>query len=1442
MIIKRCTDRSLRLFALATSAFFASGSASSGQTCTPQIMQVSVSPANSTPPEPFFSGTVDYWGGPATFQSTWDSWQLQLHHPGTYSFSAGGYGYLGAETAPDAFVCTQPTGQCLACTGGYEAELHGAYGNINGTVRMIPGNTIPPAVPALQVTTFSGPLGAFTPLTAGSFNFIDTQPNGPAFGANGWSLRVDQSTPPGLPGVRTYNLGIYQDINTRWAVGTAVVRSDETTTVQLSLPASYFEEELRPGCSIPGAPAGPSNVGRPVNVANGNVYLDQQDAAVPGVAGALRFVRSYNSQARNAGQYGRLGVGWNHTYERRFTFPATGIIAARADDGNVAYYEDVNVPDGTYVGSTPCTKESWIVKESETSYVMHFRKGGSESYERPGGVGGARLVSIVDPSGNETELQYSGANLTTITDSGSRALTLGYTSDRLTSIAGPAGLIAAFTYKPTIALLETVTYADGNADGQPDGAYTFAYDGLNRLLTVTDGSLRVVETHSYDSSHRAQTNAIAGDVEKYTFNYNAGSSAYRTSVTDKLDNVATYDWNFYNGNRRVTKIVGPCLVCGTGEGHTQTWSYDSAGRTTSHTDRGGNRTEYTYTADGDLETIRRWSTPTQEHLTSFSYYPDGRVHTETAPNGAVTTYTYVVAGPETVTTTVTPTVSRQYSFLYTPQGQLWKSTDPRLKVTEFSYTAAGDLDWVKSHLGNTTSYTYDLMGRRTKTILPATTPPNDSPVTSYDALGRVWKVTNPNGSYWQYGFDGGGHRTSVRDPLGRVTTSTYDAWGRLWKVLDANTPAGETEYGYDLMSRLTSLTDARDKTTSFEYDSYGRTKKVTYPGSRSEHFTYTATGKVETHTDRRGIATLHEYDGLDRLTSRGGPPGTHFGYDANGDLGFMTSAQNSADTLTWNYDLSGQMLSESSTLNLSTVSYEYDAAGNRTVLKLNGVEVSTSGYDDDSRLGTITRPGLAPFVFGYDSASRRRTLTYPNGVVASYDYDALSRVTGISATHAGAALDNLGYDYNDLDERLWAGRQNQAGHALNLYGYDALSRLGTVQHSFTPACAEPPCDPPPAPLPTETYSYDAVGNRLSALYVPGTWTYSDRNELESYAGLTLGYDLNGNQTSESGTTRAYNWNEDNRLDSVYVDNEFRAQFLYDPLGRRVSKFADDGSKGGPELTSYVYDGDDILRRADATGTNLYLHGPGVDEPLLQESSTAGRSYLHADALGSIRWKSNQSGAIVASYDYDTFGKASGLPDGYSYTGREWDSEIGIYYYRARYYDPRTGRFIGEDPLRFGGGVNFYAYVDANPVNLIDPFGLVGGATAMWGDQTFWGDFEAHNYNVLQEQIRFCESMGATYPCIMEAGVPSLTSCKIALRKVHELVGKLRKGRPGKFGSPQRGNSELGYRLDPPHPRAPADAVESGAHFNWWDFRKGKWNKGRGPGRKGGVKIDCDGCE
>jgi RHS repeat-associated protein len=145
-------------------------------------------------------------------------------------------------------------------------------------------------------------------------------------------------------------------------------------------------------------------------------------------------------------------------------------------------------------------------------------------------------------------------------------------------------------------------------------------------------------------------------------------------------------------------------------------------------------------------------------------------------------------------------------------------------------------------------------------------------------------------------------------------------------------------------------------------------------------------------------------------------------------------------------------------------------------------------------------------------------------------------------------------------------------------------------------------------------------------------------------------------------------------------------------------------------TNYLYDGPVVLEELDQNGTLLvrYTQGPEADEPLAELVSSS-TSYYEADGLGTITSLANPSGTIISTYGYDTFGNliaSSGTTrNPFRYTGRELDSETGSFYYRARYYDQASGRFLSEDPIAFRSGLNFYAYVGNRVNNFTDPSGL-----------------------------------------------------------------------------------------------------------------------------------------
>ena len=185
------------------------------------------------------------------------------------------------------------------------------------------------------------------------------------------------------------------------------------------------------------------------------------------------------------------------------------------------------------------------------------------------------------------------------------------------------------------------------------------------------------------------------------------------------------------------------------------------------------------------------------------------------------------------------------------------------------------------------------------------------------------------------------------------------------------------------------------------------------------------------------------------------------------------------------------------------------------------------------------------------------------------------------------------------------------------------------------------------------------------------------------------------------------WNAENQLKRVLKNAVEQARFAYDPMRRRVEKIA------GGMTTTFTYDLGNILRLAGGGTTLKYIHGPAVDEPLASDDGSV-LSYLHADALGSVTRTTDANAAVLLSRRYDAWGQveSGATTSGYAFTGREWDSEANLHYYRARYYDPKIGRFISEDPIGVADDINRYAYVGNSPTNRVDPTGLwaagVGG--------------------------------------------------------------------------------------------------------------------------------------
>jgi RHS repeat-associated protein len=363
----------------------------------------------------------------------------------------------------------------------------------------------------------------------------------------------------------------------------------------------------------------------------------------------------------------------------------------------------------------------------------------------------------------------------------------------------------------------------------------------------------------------------------------------------------------------------------------------------------------------------------------------------------------------------------------------------------------------------------------------------------------------------------------------------------------------------------------------------------------------------------------------------------------------------------------------------------YNQEGERIRLSALG---STTDYTRDIR-GVISQISAATgtYDFSQDSLGRRTQLNLPNGASVNYGYDAAGQVTQID--HSGGINAQYGYSYDAAGRIIrWSGDGVDWD-----YQYDVASLLTNADHGSD----------------NYAYTYDSVGNRLE-----NGGGYDVANRLTEDNGYTYTYDVRGNLTQKqdkvSGARTVYTWNGRNQLvqvqhypDAVAVVPDKTISYTYGPLDRRWSRNEDGVSE------HYVYDGQDRIGTLDASNNPVsqVTFGQSIDEPLGADTPS-GMRYYQANHQGSVMALMDDSSVAVAQNSYSPYGITTTngeQANPFLYTGREWEMEV-LYYYRARYYDPTTGRFISEDPIGFlSKNLNLYTYVGNNPINFTDPWGL-----------------------------------------------------------------------------------------------------------------------------------------
>jgi RHS repeat-associated protein len=799
-----------------------------------------------------------------------------------------------------------------------------------------------------------------------------------------------------------------------------------------------------------------------------------------------------------------------------------------------------------------------------------------------------------------------------------------------------------------------------------------------------------------------------------------------------------------NSASRITRITGPTgrwiafslnpdgtvAQASDATGRTYTYAYQN-GLLQSVTDPVGGIRQFTYDASQRLRTI---TDETGNITVTNDYDANGRVMMQTYANSATMQFAYTTNANGKVTeASITDQRGNVRQVSFDSLGYIASSTFPVGKSEEQTTTFTRDpvngrLLTSTDPLSRITTYTYDASGNLASVTRLAGTPDAVTTAFTYEPyFNQLSSVTDPLNHTWAVGFDSAHNPVSVTDPLGHVTARAFNSVGQLTSVTDANSHTTTFAYsGPDLLS----VTDALGRVTSLSNDTVGRLIDQVDPLGALTKLDYDGADRLVKSTEPNGSFVTRAYDLAGRLTSNTDENNNATGY-AYGVLGLVTSRTDALTNVeSWSYDVAGKLnqvidrkgqvsgftydnrnrLSQvgfgatvsSPTTFASTVGYTYDAADRPTQVSDSTGGVITRTYDGLDRLSQEQTPD-GTISYTYDSAGRRVTMTVAGQPTVSYTWDDANRLTQITQ-----GTDVVSFTYDNASRRTSTILANGVAIA---YGYDDANQLTSIMYTKGATT-----------IGDLAYTYDAAGRRtsvsgsLAATDLPAavaSAVYNANNQLTSWAGTALTYDLNGNMTGDG--TNTYTWNARDELASI--SGGASASFVYDGLGRRRAK-----TVAGVE-TGFVYDGENFVQELNGATVTANLVTGGIDELFARkEGSTA--SYPLTDVLGSVIGLTDASGVLQTQYSYEPYGKATrsgaATTNSQTYTGREDDGN-DLSFYRARYYMPKLDRFVQEDPARLrGGSADLYAYVGGNPISTIDPLGLKGFGISAGGSAELSG--------------------------------------------------------------------------------------------------------------------------
>ena len=962
-----------------------------------------------------------------------------------------------------------------------------------------------------------------------------------------------------------------------------------------------------------------------------------------------------------------------------------------------------------------------------------------------------KIVRSVNANGEEINLQYDCfGNLIKMSDSSGRVVNMEYDANNcIISMEDNRGPDKNYYYNDNAQLIEEYTEGKGSI------YYTYQ-NGLLESITDYNGN----KTWQYYDEYGNKTRVTDAQGNNTYFSYNVKGEL--TSQTDALGNTAYYSYDI-NGNKKnekdyagnITKYEydnkSQLIKTEYPDGSNIKYEYDSVGncvKTVINDERTiiskydilNNLTEVDL--DGDIVQLYRYDGLTRciededesGVITKCEYYPDGNIKKKIYADGEYEEYLYTSEGLlsqilESGTVkkiyvydtkgnciSETDACGNTIRYNYDAFGQLVSRTDARNNTETYEYDNNGNCISMKNSLDEEIHMVYDSLNRMTEAYVVTDDGERYSVAYAYDALGRIISQTDEEGNTTFMEYDELGNVTSVKDSSGNVISSnSYDSLGRVSTETDSY--GVETTYQYDkygeVITAIQQLSANDSRVTEYEYDKYGRLLNVKKDNLVSASVVYDAAGNVSQLVDPNGGITRYSYDSMNRIIKEVSAVGSvkKYEYNAQGLLDKQTNAR--GQNTTYSYDLMGRLISF--TDELGTVCYMYDENGNVIcVSDENGSIIRT--FDALNRVTSYTDYNGNVIRYSYDELGNLISLTYPGGEIVRYEYYKNGWLKNV--------IDNNGkitsYTYDSSGRILTCLRSN---NTKEIYTYDPTGILLEKKDVRIDASGQEY-----ATLLDYHYSYDASGNvteveGYDSTYISSgierfkneTFEYDDSNRLIKYNDEIIEYDADGNMVygPVNGQMTRLSYDCRNRLISAGDE-----RYTYDAENVRISlesgnekiEFVTDTSEELSKVlveNKYVKTGTDDY---DKVGERLYIFGNG----LLYEIEGTLEFHHHYNHLGSTMVISDRNGQTVIKYSYGLYGELlCGDPAAsrYLYNGKYGvrTEANGLYYMRQRYYNPEIKRFINQDIL-IGSienplSLNRYSYVQGNPANYFDPFGL-----------------------------------------------------------------------------------------------------------------------------------------